>query len=195
METVMEVFLNSKSGEDYCGDRFLAIPRSKDTLYALIDGIGHGVEASLAADSAVYCITAMLDDPLLDICAASEDALRDTRGAAISLVTLTHDTQCLEYVSIGNIESYIIGHNDFIQLNKLPGIFGATRRQFKINSLQIPADATLLMCTDGVGVISQYILRQFNKMSPRHIVNLLSQRWRGNDDICILCEDLNHGTY
>lgn len=191
----MEVFLNCKRGEGYCGDRFLAIPRSRDTLYVLIDGIGHGQEASLAADSAVYCITAMPDDSLLDICAASEDALRDTRGVAISLVTSAHDTQCLEYISIGNIETYIIGHDDFIQLNKLPGIFGATRRQFKTNSQQIPPDATLLMCTDGVGVISQYILKQFNKMSPRHIVNLLSQRWVGNDDICILCESLSHGTY
>jgi hypothetical protein len=49
-----------------------------------------------------------------------------------------------------------------------------------------------LMCSDGVGEITGSIRQQFGNLNTRHIVNLLSKQWQGHDDICILCEKLNH---
>jgi hypothetical protein len=48
------------------------------------------------------------------------------------------------------------------------------------------------MYSDGVGDITGAIRQQLSNLNSRHIVNLLTKQWQGKDDVCILCEKLNH---
>lgn len=191
----MEVFLHNKEGESFCGDRFLSIPNAMSTLYVMVDGVGHGREASLAADKACVAILSMSDKPLKQIVAFCEESLADTRGVAISFVRQTPSRNMIEYVGVGNVESYVVCDRRIIPLTKKPGIFGNRRRNFEIKSQTIPENATLLMFTDGVGPVPAALLHHFQNMRPRHIIKVLSERWQGQDDVCILCEDLSNDGY
>jgi hypothetical protein len=189
---LMEVFLHNKHGETFCGDRFLSIPQPLSTLYVMVDGVGHGKEASFAADKACVSILSAAEKPLHEIVTCCEASLTETRGVAISFVRQTPSKNLIEYVGIGNVESYIFSDRRTIQLAKKPGIFGNRRRSFEIKSQAIPENATLLMFTDGVGQVPVQLMHHFQNMRPRHMVKVLSERWKGKDDICILCEDLSN---
>ena len=192
MAKLIEFFSKSKQGEQYCGDRFLFIPSQSSTLYVMIDGVGHGQDASIAADKACKSILFAPDKPLCDIAASCEKSLASTRGVAISIVRQQSKKKLIEYISVGNIEAYIVFDDRVIRLNKKPGILGARKRQFKADYQTVSKHASLLMFTDGVDKITPSLTKHFVKMRPHHLVKLLSDRWTGQDDVCIFCKELNN---
>ncbi len=190
----MDTFINNKKGETFCGDRFLTLKNNDNSFYVVIDGIGHGQKASHVADIAYYSITREItaNSTLLNIIQTCEKALANTRGIAVSFVKVNHSKCRLEYCSFGNIESILIDDSGPINLKRTPGIFGAKKHAINISILPFTNDAYLLMCSDGVGDITGAIRQQLSNLNSRHIVNLLAKQWQGLDDVCILCEKLNH---
>lgn len=193
----MDTFFAHKKGESYCGDRHLTIVRKGQTLYVIIDGIGHGEKASKVADIAYHTITKEVEanSPLPLIIKVCEAALANTRGIVVSFVMVTHSTSSLEYYSVGNIETMLINSDGITNLKQTPGVFGAKIHPINPSTLQYPTDSYLLMFTDGVNEITGEIRQQLNNMNSRHIVKMLSNQWQGQDDICILCEKLNYELY
>ena len=189
----MDTFINHKKGETFCGDRFLTLKKNNNTFYVVIDGIGHGQKASHVADIAYYSITREIaaNSTLLDIIQTCEKALANTRGIAVSFVKVNHSKYSLEYCSVGNIESILIDVSGPINLKRTPGVFGAKKSPINISVLPFTSEAYLLMCSDGVGDITGAIRQQLSNLNSRHIVNLLTKQWQGQDDVCILCEKLN----
>jgi serine/threonine protein phosphatase PrpC len=190
----MYSFINHKKGETFCGDRFLTLKKNDNTFYVVIDGIGHGQKASHVADIAYHSITREIiaDSPLLNIIQTCEKALADTRGIAVSFVKVNHSKCSLEYCSVGNIESILIDVSGPINLQRTPGVFGAKKYPINISVLPFTSEAYLLMCSDGVGDITGAVRQQLSNLNSRHIVNLLTKQWQGQDDVCILCGKLNH---
>ncbi len=190
----MDTFINTKRGEKHCGDRFLTITQNDITFYIVIDGIGHGQKASHVADIAYQVITdeIIANSSLIDIIQACEIKLLNTRGIAISFVKVNHAESSIQYYSVGNIESMLIGRKGIINLKRIPGVFGAKKYPINISTLPVCNDSYLLMCSDGVGEISGKIRQQLGNLNSRHIVNLLAKQWQGQDDICILCGKVNH---
>ena len=188
----MSVFLKYKEGVDYCGDRYLLLQRADSTLYVMIDGIGHGKEASAVADTACHSINASGDAPLIDIIRNCELALLGSRGIVISFVMWAWGENTLHYYSVGNIESVLISSDNLIHLKTHPGIFGSKNLPIHIASTLISAEAQLLMFTDGIGKLTGQIRHQLRRMNSRHIVQMLSKQWQGQDDVCIFCEKLHY---
>lgn len=190
----MDTFINQKKGETFCGDRFLTLKKNDNTFYVVIDGIGHGQKASHVADIAYHCITHEINEnsTLINIIQTCEKALADTRGIAVSFVKVDHSKCCLEYCSVGNIESLLIDASGTINLKRTPGVFGAKKHPITTSILPFTNDAYLLMCSDGVGDITGPFRQQLGNLNSRHIVNFLAKQWQGQDDVCILCEKLNH---
>ena len=186
----MSIFLKYKEGEDYCGDRYLLLQRGNGALHVMIDGVGHGKEASAVADIACSSISSSSDVPLIDIIRGCELALLGTRGIVISFVMCVLGKNILNYYSVGNIETVLIGPDKIIHLKRRPGIFGAKKLPVHIDSMLIPAESKLLMFTDGVDELPISNQRLLRHMNSRHIVQALSNQWQGRDDICIFCEKL-----
>jgi len=190
----MDTFINHKIGETYCGDRFLTVHKNDNTFYVVIDGIGHGQKASYVADIAYHSISREinLDSSLTKIITVCESDLANTRGIAVCFVKVNHSTGTLEYYGVGNIESMLINVNGLINFKQTPGFFGAKKHPINLSLLNFTDDAHLLMCSDGVGEITGQIRQQLSNLNSRHIVHLLTKQWQGQDDVCILCEKLNH---
>jgi len=72
-------------GQTVSGDGHLVAAFPGGVLLAVIDGLGHGAEAAAATTAALSALGANVGKPVVRLMEASHEALRQTRGAAISL--------------------------------------------------------------------------------------------------------------
>ena len=96
-------------GEDVSGDAWVACDTGGNSaLFAVIDGLGHGADAAVAAQRAVAVITDNSGEPVDVLMLLCHEALTDTRGAAISLSIIRFDDPVLHWASIGNVSSSLV---------------------------------------------------------------------------------------
>ncbi len=136
-------------GEVVCGDGFLALPGKSRSLYMVVDGLGHGAHAAEAAEEAVLTVHANAGERPAEIISRTHDALRKTRGAAMTVAVADHERQILICSGVGNISSAIVGSaaRNMISQN---GTLGAVLPRIQEYTFPIDSRSMLLMCSDGV---------------------------------------------
>jgi serine phosphatase RsbU (regulator of sigma subunit) len=119
-------------------------------LAAVIDGLGHGIEAHEAAVVAQRVIETNGNLNLVELFQDAHQSLRRTRGAVMAVAVLHLDERRMEYLGVGNIESVLINRRTSTQLTSLGGTVGHSMRT--IRSFEYPWDGrhTLVMCSDGI---------------------------------------------
>ena len=92
----------------HSGDQ-ASVWRQGDILLAVIvDGLGHGPEAEAAARTAVTYIDEHFEDPLANLLTGCDHALRESRGAAMSLARLDMANRVLSFTAIGNTREKLL---------------------------------------------------------------------------------------
>jgi anti-sigma regulatory factor (Ser/Thr protein kinase) len=137
--------------EEACGDGWAVTEGGGGITLTVVDGLGHGVYASAAADAAM----APLTDAPADIdgyLARANTAMRGTRGAAVAVCRLQPDRGELRYLSVGNVSGGILGRGGQCTLIAYRGTVGthAAPPPAKIVSYPWPPGATLVLWTDGL---------------------------------------------
>lgn len=140
-----------KSGEEASGDAWASV-QSGDQLTVLVaDGLGHGIEANLAASQAVRMLR---ENPQLGPHALLERchlALRSTRGAAVAVARIDRAYEKLTFAGVGNISGRIYsaerGGQHLVSVNGTAGHHSEKLREF---SYPWTADAVLQMHSDGL---------------------------------------------
>jgi hypothetical protein len=142
-----------KNGEVIAGDTHRAHDLQGGVLVVVIDGIGHGPEARLAADAAGDAvISAAATDagaPLAALLEASHAAARRTRGCVMSVARVT--TGEVEWIGVGNVEGVVrkteAGKRE--RLLNVGGIVG--ERLPKVLARVVPLDRgdVLVLASDG----------------------------------------------
>src|SRR4051812_14246067 len=92
-------------GETDNGDAWTADWHDGACRVAVIDGVGHGPLAAAAAQLAVRTLASqphLLPAEALRLC---HDALRGSRGAAISIAHIDAERGRLTYAGVGNVEA------------------------------------------------------------------------------------------
>lgn len=186
----MSIFLRTKQGELFCGDRYLVEHNSNGTLYVVIDAIGHGKEASRVADIALQSIKDTINMKLVNIIEAANSALIDTRGAVIYFVFYLPEKNKAYYYGLSNIRCLLIAAPGVVKLTSVPGYFGQKKLTITLNEVEVTSEALLLMFTDVADEIKVETYPLLQKMNSRHLVQILSNQWSGQDDICCLCRSL-----
>jgi anti-sigma regulatory factor (Ser/Thr protein kinase) len=110
------------AGQEECGDGWMV---TADGLVVVIDGLGHGPEASLAARRAedVALAASPHDDPRAVI-EAMHRALRGTRGAVAMVVRLGE--RRLHFAGVGNITAAVVGIDRAAGLHSTWGVVGGS---------------------------------------------------------------------
>jgi anti-sigma regulatory factor (Ser/Thr protein kinase) len=110
------------AGQEECGDGWVV---TADGLVVVIDGLGHGPEASLAARRAeeVALAAGPHDDPRALI-EAMHRALRGTRGAVVMAVRLEEGR--LRFAGVGNIAATVLGIDRTAGLHSTWGVVGGS---------------------------------------------------------------------
>lgn len=175
-------------GETVCGDAYLVMPGTNRSVYMMADGLGHGPGAHEAAEEAVAVTTRYSTESPIEILTRAHDALKKTRGAAMSVAVVDHERSTVTYGGIGNISAALITGTGSRSLVSQNGTLGASfgRPQEFIYPYQ--PSSSLLMFSDGLG--SKCALSNYAGLQNRHpqlIAGVLYRDFtRRRDDATVL---------
>ncbi len=146
-----------RPGEVINGDQAVVEVRRDETLVAGIDGVGHGEAAARAAKRAAAVIRRSSGKDLIELATRCHEALRGTRGAALSLASVSTAGAQLTWLGIGNVEGRLISGNSPPaqvkgSLALAPGIAGHELPQMTPETLDLEPGDLLVLATDGVRV-------------------------------------------
>jgi anti-sigma regulatory factor (Ser/Thr protein kinase) len=177
-------------GEQLCGDDWAMIERDGLSFVLMVDGLGHGPPAALAAAEAVRIFQGHRSQEPVAIVESTHLAIRSTRGAALAIVRLDLAKGEVRYAGVGNIcgvvfdtktgeSKSMVSHN---------GTVGYAIR--KIQSYDYPWSAESLLVMHSDGLATHWNLDRYPGIAQRHpsliAGALYRDHKRGRDDVTVL---------
>lgn len=141
-------------GYSVSGDLHLVRPYPGGVLVAVMDGLGHGEGATVAAKAAADVLEAHTGESLEPLVKRCHEALRRTRGVAMSLVTFAPGGT-MNWIGVGNVEGFMLrgdpnGRPLREGLVQRGGVVGYQLPPLRVNELSVSAGDTLFLATDGI---------------------------------------------
>jgi len=176
-------FSRPYKGLSICGDSFVIEQREGALLAAVIDGLGHGYESSVAAERAVEVIREHADLGVGAILQRCHQELRTTRGAAVGVMKIS-DSGEGEFCGIGNIEVQSL-NGPPPSVFCLAGIVGHNLRVARPMPVRMePGDIYCLM-SDGISTRAN--LKSCLPGPPEQVARRIVEQWgRPHDDATAL---------
>jgi anti-sigma regulatory factor (Ser/Thr protein kinase) len=178
----------AKAGESVSGDAWATAQRDGRAVFLVTDGLGHGPGAAEASTAAVEAFEQHLDEAPEGLLKAIHAALRPTRGAAAAVAEIGADRQTVRFAGVGNIAGAIItgaGERHMVSHN---GILGHDVRKFQEFAYPLPADALMVMHSDGL--LTQWGFARYPSLRSRDpglVAGVLYRDFaRGRDDVTVL---------
>lgn len=139
-----------KPGEVACGDQWCYHERVEGILVVGIDGLGHGLGAEQAATEACRVFDAEKHRPPQRLLQILHEALRPTRGAAVTLLEVDWDAGRITSIGVGNVAAAMINGTETKRIATDNGIVGhvMSRPREVINTCR--PDAVVVLHSDGL---------------------------------------------
>lgn len=167
------------------GDRHLVTSFPGGALVALVDGLGHGPQAAIAAQAAVEILAAHAAEPverLVELCHAG---LKQTRGAAMTLASLDERTSTLTWLGVGNVEGLLFLREGCQAVMLAAGVVGYQLPPLRPKTIALVGDELLVLATDGVD--SPFREQVVPAWSPQTLAHKLHGAFRkGTDDSLVV---------
>jgi hypothetical protein len=177
-----------KAGETACGDGWGIETHPRGLSLLLADGLGHGPDASIAAQAAVDALRRYPDEPPTRVLDVAHGKLRATRGAAVAVMRHDLVAGTLAYAGIGNIAAVVLDGPDRKAMVSHNGILGHGVPRTHEFAYAWPRGALVVAHTDGLQ--SQWSLAEHSGIFGHHpsiIAALLVRDYsRGRDDVTVL---------
>jgi len=139
------------NGEAVCGDACAYRLDGEATSVALVDGLGHGEIAAIAARAAVRAFTAGESDPNpASTLKRLDQALRGTRGAAVAIVRIDPSSASLTFAGVGNVAAWIDDGERRRALVSSAGIVGNNARTIREVTVPLAPRSLVLLHSDGL---------------------------------------------
>jgi hypothetical protein len=154
-------------------------------VFAVIDGLGHGVDAAAASEAgAAYLDTASLELPLADMMEQLHLRMAGSRGAAATVCVLRGRE--IEACAVGNVE--VRSADLRLPLLFSAGILGVRVAKFRICRAAITRRARMVLFSDGIS--SSALIEEVRNLSPREACDAIMKRYRREkDDATVLVAD------
>ncbi len=173
--------------EVVCGDGWVVIERGSKLYILVVDGLGHGVEASKAADLAIEAFSKSKSTSPVDLIEEMHEPLKHSRGAALSVAILDSKVNQVTFCGVGNVTGFISPQGaKKIHLLPTPGTAGYERRKLKNWTYPWSDDSVLILNTDGLSTKLDLLENLRQKSSTIIAAILLRDYWRGMDDGTVL---------
>ena len=154
------------AGETRCGDAWECLDQAGRRLIMVADGLGHGPQASDAAEEALAAFRANQHKSPKGIIEAADGHLQKTRGAAVAVAEIDFERQIVRYSGIGNIAGAIVTDGHARSLISHNGIVG--HQSEGIRQLTVPWErgAFLIMHSDGIN--TRWSLDRYPGLQSKH---------------------------
>jgi hypothetical protein len=172
-----------KIGEVASGDAVVARVGPSSSLFAVIDALGHGPVAEAVAKKAMAVLESVaLDRGVVEPLEAVHEALRGTRGAALTLGIHRHGTRTIECAGVGNVSARGLVRS--IAFAPTPGVLGSKLGKPRSVTLDMRAGDALLVVSDGIP--RRAIPGSLAAMSPERLCEDLMAQSHSHDDATVL---------
>ena len=176
-------------GEDVCGDDWGVVSEGSQQTFLLADGLGHGVDAARAARAAVDVLYARPHLATEALLAAVHEALRSTRGAAVSVAQILPEQGIVRFSGLGNVSGTVFSPDcpprRMVSTNGTAGLQARHIREF---TYPWTPGSILVMCSDGIG--THWDLSDYPGLihhDPAIVAGVIfREQVRGNDDATVL---------
>jgi phosphoserine phosphatase RsbX len=144
-----------RAGETTGGDLGMVVTVPRGTLVAVIDGAGHGPDAARAAAAAADVVRGFAGDDLRLLVRDCDEALRPTRGAAVSIALLSIADRQLTWAGVGNVEGRLVRSQTKqqrrnVSLPLVSGVLGRGLPRVRPTTVDLELGDVLILATDGV---------------------------------------------
>ncbi|MFM0729771.1 ATP-binding protein [Paraburkholderia sediminicola] len=190
-------------GEMLCGDAWTCGYTAGEFTVMVADGLGHGALANSAAIAATDTFARLGPSSVEDIVAASHEALRPTRGAALGVARIPAQAAAdgtpgvARFCGVGNIAASVwtpYGHRHLVSH---AGIVGHQLRKAQEFQVDWPQDGLLILHSDGLA--TRWDLNRYPGLTLHHptlvAATLYRDFTRGRDDVTVFVARTHHAEH
>jgi negative regulator of sigma-B (phosphoserine phosphatase) len=177
-------------GEAESGDLHLVEPFKDGALVAVVDGLGHGSEAAVAAKIAVATLKEHPQESVITLVKRCNEILRPTRGVVLSMAAFNALEGTMTWLGVGNVEGILLradseGKPTYESLLLRRGVVGGRLPPLYATILPVSRGDTLVLVTDGIR--SGYESRWSSRGTPQQTADqILAQHNMETDDALVL---------
>jgi len=178
------------NGQSESGDRYVVQFFPGGILLAVIDGLGHGDSAALAASAAESILRAQPQEPVIPLVRLCHEALRTTRGVVMSIVSFDTSHGLINWVGVGNVRGVLrrAGLTSTPPREELllrGGVIGGQMPPLQAAVIPVSRGDTLFLATDGIH--GEFVREPASQeKSQRAAEVILSKYAKGDDDALVL---------
>jgi anti-sigma regulatory factor (Ser/Thr protein kinase) len=141
----------SKPGQEACGDSWGVEQNESECVLLVADGLGHGFEAQAASLEAVRMLHLNPNLPPAELLHRVHQALRSSRGAAVSVARIDRGKRTVTFAGVGNVSAQVYSGAQASQhLVSVNGTAGHQVQRIREFSYPWPDDGMLVMHSDGL---------------------------------------------
>jgi phosphoserine phosphatase RsbX len=169
------------------GDRHLVVELPGGALVAVVDGLGHGEEAAAAAEIATFALSQSRSEAIPTLIRRCHDALRGTRGAAITVAVVDIRAATLTWGGIGNVEGRLVHRSAPDRVEGpilLGGVVGFRTPQLRPTVSNLRPGDIFILSTDGV--VPHYVEELVLTDPLQATADRILQRFGRDDDALVL---------
>lgn len=178
------------AGQAISGDLHVVAATQDGALAVVIDGLGHGDEATAAARAAMQTIEQHPNEALPALVERCHQALRQTRGVVMTLVSFNGRTHTATALGIGNVETVLFRANGGPAPKKehvllRGGVVGYQLPALQTESMPVTRGDVVVFATDGVREDFSEAVNPAEPL-PQLVERIIAQKLRGTDDGLVL---------
>ncbi|MFC1706870.1 SpoIIE family protein phosphatase [Planctomycetota bacterium] len=171
----------------HCGDCCAWWRVGGKVVLCVSDGLGHGKHAMIASKAALDYVADHLSDPLTRLFAGCDEALRATRGVAMSVAVVDEEARTLTYAAIGSTRGIIVAQRT-VRLRGDYGIVGGGYKILRPETVPFTPGGIAAIYTDGIEEeIDLLRYPEAVRSDLQCLADAILQDWgRKNDDAAVL---------
>ncbi len=173
--------------ESQNGDGWASWHGPDSSRVLVVDGLGHGPLAEIAATEAVQIFLANPDLPLVRLVETLHASLLHTRGASVAVAEIDYAGKIIRHVGVGNIAGVIVSPDGQRGLVSLSGTVGHSMRKAVEFIYPYTAGDLLVMHSDGLTM--HWSMGNYPGLFHRHPSLIAGRLYydhaRGTDDLTI----------
>lgn len=138
-------------GETVSGDAWSVLDLGDATQIAVVDGLGHGIQAADAAQTFLRIIEANRGRAPHELLELAHPALKSTRGAAAAIARVPRGGGAMAYAGVGNIAGDVLKPDGGVQsCISQHGIVGGQLRKVTTMTYDVPRGSLVVLASDGL---------------------------------------------
>jgi hypothetical protein len=183
------VALKPLAAETRCGDVHVVIDLPGRALAAVIDGLGHGDDAALAAERAARVVSRNRRESPVSLVRLCHEALKNTRGVAMAVAVFDGPGGTMTWIGVGDVFGVLLRAQDRTPrtetLLQRSGVVGLALPALQESVLRVGPGDVLILATDGVRTDFAAGLKPLGP-APRLAERILASHGKDTDDKLVL---------